>query len=399
MPFVTTVRGRVRPGPHIFIAIPCVSGDIPVPLFSSFFEGAQMLDAMGYNITLCTETGNCHVDDVRNSLVREFLKTDATDLVFIDDDVGFPPENLLAIVSPDRDIVAGVYPKKEFPASFPVLPIPGEIWADADGLVEVEGVPTGFLRIRRNVLETLRDKAVSFIGQNGEDLPYHIIFERMVANNKRMSGDYAFCHKARAAGFKVHAAPELHFTHSGMHTWSGTLGDYWREKHGLVGDHRDERLQWGVEQLREGNAAPEVFEALCIGWHNEWSVEPDMLADLWRYAEGDVLECGSGLTTLVLAMKPGVRLTVLEHDPAFASHTTRMLALFGLEVDIRCAPLVGGWYDFAGGDFDAVVVDGPPRILGDRGIATERCTARTWFFDDVGGTPRHRVYDKLPEAA
>lgn len=380
MPIVNTVRGRVRPGPHVFISIPCGDGTIHAPCVAALFEGTQMLDAAGFNVTLSLEAGNCHVDDARNSQVREFLKSDATDLVFIDADVGFRPEDLLKLVSVDRDVVAGVYPKKEDVEDFPVRALPGEIWADADGLVEVEGVPTGFLRIKRHVLERLRDKAVSFIGQAGDPVPYHVIFERIVAGNKRMSGDYTFCHKWRQMGGLIHVDPEMEFTHTGNKTWGGSLGAYWKRKHGVEAQEQAAKFDRAMRAVIAGKPVAEDFIALTEGWGNGWSASPELLAHAWAKCSGRVLECGSGLSTLVLAAK--CRVTALEHDPMWASYTQEMLARYGLEAEVICKPLKAGWYDFAGGEYDALLIDGPPRGKGNRAIAMERVKAPLVIWDD-----------------
>lgn len=339
-----------------------------------------MLDAADFNVTLCTEAGNCHVDDARNSLVREFLKTDATDMVFVDADVGFRPEDLLRLVSVDRDVVAGIYPKKEDDESFPVIPLPGEIWADADGLVEVEGVPTGFLRIRRHVLETLRANATSFIGQNGEDEPYHLIFERMIAGNRRMSGDYAFCHKWRKTGGRIFVDPEMVFTHTGAKSWTGSLGGWWKRKHGVETQLAAEKFDRAMKAIIAGNPTALDFADLAEGWANGWSASPELLAHAWKLAKGNILECGSGLTTLVMACKGHV--TALEHDPMFASHTAAMLDRYGLKADIICKPLKDGWYDFDGGIFDTLMIDGPPRAKADRAEAIRRVKAKLVIWDD-----------------
>lgn len=335
-----------------------------------------MLDAAGFNITLCTEVGNCHVDDARNSLVREFLKTECTDFVFIDADVGFRPEDLLKLVSVDRDVIAGVYPKKQDDTEFPVFVGSGvALHADDDGLVEVDAVPTGFLRIKRHVLETLAGKAVGFIGQGGGDVPYKIIFERLVADGRRWSGDYGFCRKWKAEGGKIYVDPEMVFSHTGQKTWFGTLGDHWRKVHGVDRLRFDE----AVEALKSGSAEPEHFVALSKGWGNEWAASPEFLAAAHRLS-GNILECGSGLSTLVMATRGNV--TALEHEPAFAAHTMAMLERYGLKADIICKPLVDGWYDYSGGEYDALVIDGPPRAISDRSQAIQRVKAKTVIWDD-----------------
>lgn len=340
-----------------------------------------MLDAAGFNVTLCNEAGNCHVDDGRNSLVRQFLLSDCTDLVFIDADVGFRSEDLLKLVSVDRDIVAGVYPKKQSPEDFPVLTLGGELWADKDGLVEVEGVPTGFLRIRRCVLETLAEQAVSFIGQAGESDPYHVIFERIVSGGRRRSGDYAFCYKAREAGYRIYVDPEMEFSHTGTNTWSGSLGAYWKREHGVEATETAKAFHRAVVALKTGNAKAEDFIALAKGWGNGWSASPELLVELWGRCSGTVLECGSGLSTLVMAAK-GCEVTALEHDPMWASFLRSMLDRYNLSANIVCKPLRDGWYDFDGGEYDALVIDGPPRTSGVRSIALARVKAPLVIWDD-----------------
>lgn len=380
MPVVTTVRGRARPGPHIFIAIGTHSA-IEVPCFTSVFGGLQLLDAADFNVTLCTEAGNCHVDDMRNSMVREFLKTDATDFVFIDADVGFRPEDMLKLVSVDRDVNAGVYPKKEDVEDFPILPLPGELWADKDGLVEVEGVPTGFLRIKRHVFEKLAAKAQSFIGQAGDPTPYHVIFERTIIGGKRRSGDYAFCYKAREAGFSIYVDPEMEFTHTGAKTWQGSLGRFWKRKHGVEATELAEAFHEAVLALKSGNPKPEHFIALTKGWANGWSASPEFLVHIYKLCRGRVLECGSGLSTLVMAAA-GCEITALEHDPMWASHLQAMLDRYDLRANIVCRPLLDRWYDFAGGEYDCLIVDGPPRAMSDRNKVLERVKAPIVIWDD-----------------
>lgn len=375
MPVGTYVRGRPQAGPkRAFLAIPTGSGDITAPCVASVVAALPALADAGIAADFMIEAGNCHVDDARNGLVREFLRTDCTDLVFIDADVGFAPEALVALLSCDRDVVAGVYPKKEFPASFPVfVGSVGPLWAGEDGAVEVEGAPTGFMRIKRKVLEALCETAVSFRGQNPDDDGlYHVIFERGVGDGHRWSGDYFFCRKWREAGGKIHVLPELRFTHTGAYTWGGTLGDYWRDKHGL----NDQALARAVEKLRAGFDKQAICD-LHRAYDNPWAADPLFLASAYILAREarTILDCGSGLTTLVLALaNPSAEIHSLEHDPIWATQTREMLDRFGVDnVELHCNPLKdhadGRWYGCRGlpaEQWDLAVNDGPPRTKADR---------------------------------
>lgn len=88
-------------------------------------------------------------------------------------------------------------------------------------------------------------------------------------------------------------------------------------------------------------------------------------------APAQVVECGAGVSTIVLARllaeRGTGRLTALEHDPGWADHVQRSLAREGLGDIARVvlAPLEDGWYAADGvarlpGEIDLLVVDGPP---------------------------------------
>ena len=115
-----------------------------------------------------------------------------------------------------------------------------------------------------------------------------------------------------------------------------------------------------------------------------WAASADLLLLLHRLVSEErprtVLECGSGVSTLVLAYAlrdiDGASLTSLEHDPKCLEATRRSLDRHGLTevADVRLAPLVPvpgkddheQWYDpnqLPPGPIDLVFVDGPPGNL------------------------------------
>lgn len=115
-----------------------------------------------------------------------------------------------------------------------------------------------------------------------------------------------------------------------------------------------------------------------------WAASPDFLLlvldELWSQdRDGLVVECGSGLSSIVLGYAvthlSGCRVVSLEHDSEYATFTRGLLASHGLErdVEVRHAPLVAqptprgerlwyhpsGWADLDG--IEMLVIDGPPR--------------------------------------
>lgn len=336
--------------------------------------------AAGIAVDLCHIAEHCHVDDARNAMVREFLMSKASHLIFIDNDVGFSPDSLIRLIQHDPavDMVAGVYPLKEDEEGYPVRVKDGaELWADVNGLVEVEGLPTGFLRISRTCLERMveqfGDRKFYGRGQSREDMPHYILFERTYESETRYSGDYAFCEKWKSIGGKMYVDPEMHFSHSGTHEWTGTLGDYWRKVYGV----NEARFAEAVERMKAGQFDAETAQWLITGWGNNFAASVNTLVSCWHSAKKaeTILETGSGLSTLVMALaNPAAQITSIESDAFFASATSETLEKFGVSnVSVLVHPILDGWYDYRNESApDLAVLDGPNRTKGNRNIAFAR---------------------------
>lgn len=125
--------------------------------------------------------------------------------------------------------------------------------------------------------------------------------------------------------------------------------------------------------IRPGSS---VIADLVYGWGNEgWSALDDYLVACIRAAltvDGPVLECGSGLSTILLgaiAQRRGQTHWALEHVPQWASRVQAELDRFGIRAATVCMkPLKGYgeivWYDPPLAQlpdaFSLVVCDGPP---------------------------------------
>jgi len=151
---------------------------------------------------------------------------------------------------------------------------------------------------------------------------------------------------------------------------------------------RIRRLGVGLAMLRETAESPtardgrrrrRILRELVSAWGNRgFAAEVEYLARTARLAartDRPVLECGSGLTTLLLASlagRRGIPVRTLEHHPKWAAHLAEMLDALDLADSVRLVhtPLrnYGGyhWYEIEPEDglppFGLVICDGPPGI-------------------------------------
>lgn len=218
---------RVAPARCVRIAVPAYTG-LCQDTHESLIRGAQALKDAGIDLQdLDVLGGHCYVDRARCILVRNFLKSDATDLIFIDADVGFEPDSLVRLCEATRPVVAGIYPKKQEPADWPVTPLHREIWSDGEGLIACHMVPTGFLRINRAVFEAI--PVPTFADPDGE-APAH--FKTEVRDGLYWGEDVEFCRLVREAGIPIHAFAEMDFRHvaGDGRVWRGNWGQWLRSQ-------------------------------------------------------------------------------------------------------------------------------------------------------------------------
>lgn len=206
---------------RIFLATPTYSGNLSVEYVGSLLANLADLTARGIVPDVNFLPGLCYVALARNQQLSMFLDSGASDLVFIDDDVGFPPDAIYRLLRHDREVVAGVYPQKRDDQRFPVRLLPG---ACESGLLECEGLPTGFMRIRRDVIERMIERMPErvFVDLETGDRHYNFFSCEQVGQTW-WGEDYRFCQLARSIGVRLWCDPDIDFRHVGRNVWRGNL--------------------------------------------------------------------------------------------------------------------------------------------------------------------------------
>lgn len=376
-------EGPPATGRKVMLAMPSYDNPDCAATFA-LARSREALSSAGIQSALLILQGNCHVDDGRNSIVRDFLESDCTELVFLDADVTWEPDALVQLCGRDCDIVGGVYPfRREGSDNMPVRLMPGA--ECVDGLREVEGLPTGFMKIKRHVFEKMAEGRPWF---NDKIYPTTLFFDRPApgGDHVRWGGDIDFCNRWRALGGKLYADEELRLGHCAKIIVHDSMGAHLRRLFGTTLETIAPRIKAGTETEGDYN---ELFRFA----NDNWCADPPLLATVTaiaRKCQGPILETGSGLTTALIALASGQPVHSLEHVPMFAERTDGWCRDMGAETStIWCAPMRDGWYDIEKAalpdKFTLGFCDGPPRLWGTRmrffEVFGDRC--KIILVDDV----------------
>ena len=172
--------------------------------------------------------------------------------MFIDADIGFDGEAIAQLMATDKDVVCGIYPKKEvnwesieraatagyspladYAGAF-VFNMVGDANAETDesGCIEVRHGGTGFMLIKRGVFEHLAPHVPTYRVSSFQDpetgdylkpLTYEFFATSIDASGALLSEDYHFCELVRQHGGNIHAHPFIKLEHVGTYVFGGDI--------------------------------------------------------------------------------------------------------------------------------------------------------------------------------
>lgn len=222
----------------IMVAIPAYSGTIHLGTMRSLFTDLMALHARGDQWQVMDECGNALIADARALIVSKFLASDFDTLVFVDSDVCWEAGALVRLVDHPVDFSAGIYPQRRDPVRFCLnWTAQGELNHNQEiyekhgiSLLESNGVPFGFVKLTRKVLEDMREQYpdTEFYVENAPDQRAWALFADYRIGKHKMGEDYAFCRRWRDMGGQIWVDPEIRMGHVGYKTFTGHLGDWLR---------------------------------------------------------------------------------------------------------------------------------------------------------------------------
>ena len=190
-----------------------------------------------YNTSLITKA--------RNELVSKFMNnTDLDYMIFIDSDISFNPQDIIKLMSYDKQLIGATYPKKTLnwlelqkgiinniaKNSSELIELTSEYTIYdknksllSNGLMNVERLGTGFMMIKRSLLAKMEKKYPNLmykmerqINEKEKDRKKgYGFFDSRLINKEHISEDYSFCDYVKGIGEKIYIDPKIELIHHG----------------------------------------------------------------------------------------------------------------------------------------------------------------------------------------
>jgi hypothetical protein len=210
--------------------------------------GVQVKFSFLFNESLITRA--------RNYLVDEFLRSDCTHLLFIDSDIHFNPQDVIALLALDKDVIGAPYPKKAIKWSsvkkaitknpdmeahllekvtgdYVFNPVKGTAQFSVTQPLEVLEIGTGFMMVKREVFPKFAEAYPELkykpdhVGQaNFDGSRYiHAYFDTVIdkVSERYLSEDYMFCQWWRNIGGQIYLCPWMKTSHIGTYHFQGDM--------------------------------------------------------------------------------------------------------------------------------------------------------------------------------
>jgi hypothetical protein len=155
--------------------------------------------------------GYATIDAARNQMVNDALAQGFDELMWIDGDIVFDPDDVDKLRRYDLPLVCGIYPKKacrQFACAF--LPETRQLsFGTRGGAVEILYCGFGFALTRRVLYEAMQQQLGLPVCNQRFGSPLTPYFTPLVAGEGEqawlLGEDYSFCERARRCGFRVMA--------------------------------------------------------------------------------------------------------------------------------------------------------------------------------------------------
>ena len=210
-----------KPSGRTVFGIPCTN-NINYKFGVNISNACLYLVEKGYSIDVIYKEGSL-IPKQRNFIAQKCLWR-GDDLLFIDSDILFDPEEINKLIQSDKDIIGGIYKARRKPYKMEVYYCKED---DEENLINYriedipkenficDGIGAGFFYIKHRVLKKMY--SYDFVMKYGHPFSMYNL-----KNGSQLGEDLSFCLRAKKAGFDVWCNPDVNLGHifeSVIWTW------------------------------------------------------------------------------------------------------------------------------------------------------------------------------------
>ena len=247
----------------LFVATPMYGGLAHGMYVKACLDLQGLLSKYGVEVRFSFLFNESLITRARNYLVDEFLRSDCTHMLFIDSDVHYNPQDVIALLALDKDVIGGPYPKKAINWSnvahaarnhadlnphelenvvgdYVFNVVKGTQQFSVNEPLEVLEIGTGYMMIKRDVFKKMEEAYPQLryrpdhVGQaNFDGSRYiHAYFDTIIdtadsatggGSDRYLSEDYMFCQLWRKIGGTIFLCPWMRTQHIGTYPFTGNM--------------------------------------------------------------------------------------------------------------------------------------------------------------------------------
>ena len=249
----------------LFLATPMYGGVCAGMFAKSTADLSALCTQYGIPLQMYYLFNESLITRARNYCCDEFMRSTSEHMLFIDSDIGFNPQDVIAMMALQAqdeetyEIIGGPYPKKciswekikaavdkgiadedanvleKFVGDFVFNPKGGQQSIAIGEPCEVLEIGTGFMMVTKKAMQKFQDKYPEYMYRPDHVRTEHFDGSREImmffqaevdpVSKRYLSEDYWFCQKAQAADIKTWFCPWMKLQHVGTYIFGGSLAD------------------------------------------------------------------------------------------------------------------------------------------------------------------------------
>ena len=206
----------------VMIGTPTYDGKLDVWYTNSLVNTITSSADKNISITPIWVSYDALIQRARNDIIQLAINLDIDDLIFIDADIEWNPDDFFKLLDYSQDVVGGTYPKKTDEEVYVIRDVIPKNIDSLTGLIEVTGLGTGFVKLSRRAINYLWNNSEMYIDPK-DNQERRMVFDVLIKDNLLYSEDTIMFYKLIQGGFNVYLDPNITCNHIGPKKFVGNF--------------------------------------------------------------------------------------------------------------------------------------------------------------------------------